>query len=419
MTKYALLIGVSRYFDASTFSQLDCCEFDARAVYDRVISPRILGYQPRNVELMHDSVPDHEHYKLPIESQILWFLQQFAQRLEQNDTFLLYFSGHGCVKDGEAFIAAKDTRWEDLGADGKGIRLSVIQQLLSESRAAQKIVILDACHSGSDLTKAGPALHEEEFQDALQQLARGMVVLSSCEKGEKSWALQKRSIFTEHLLAGLDGGAHDQEGNVTVFSLAEYVGKAVANWASERKPPVKQTPTLLGEMHAQGFVLVCGQLRRPPPSKPSTPLAWLPWLGIKLSALPFLRWRRYYVAPMAAGHGNNMWRPVIPVRIASLDGKTFLEAEALLDSGAGMNVVPLKLIETLSLTPSSMVSLRVMGGQAQHTPVYFVILEIAGAKIHTQVAALDGTTPILGGEFMRQHRVVLDYDRGRTLFRIS
>ncbi len=300
MAQYALLVGVSRYFDTNAFSQLDCCEHDAKAIHKRVIHPRILGYKSSNVQLMHDSVPAHEEHNLPVESQIASFLQHFAQRLEKDDTFLFYFSGHGCVKNGEAFIVAKDTYWEALGTKTRGIRLSLVRELLSESKASQKIAIIDACHSGADLTKAGPPLQEEGFQDALQDLAKGTVVLASCERGEKSWALKNSSVFTKHLLAGLDGGAKNDKGEITVYSLVEYVGKNVAGWASQQTPPVKQTPTLLGDLHAEGFVLVSGQATRTPaPTSPAvTRRAWLPWLGIKLSALPFLRWRRYYVVPM-------------------------------------------------------------------------------------------------------------------------
>lgn len=403
MAKYAILIGVSDYFDIDFFPKIPCCQRDVNDIYRRVIDPNLMGYQPANVIMMHDRVK--EHFYLPLEANIEWALREISRKTTSQDSFLFYFSGHGCVKDGEGYLIAKDTRWESLGPQGRGIGISTIRSILTESKAAQKIAIIDACHSGEELSKAKASLQDERFHDALQRLSRGIAMLSSCEKGQKSWALRNQSVFTKYLLEGLSRKAEDNTGKVTLFSLSEYVGTRVEKWAQEQVPPRRQTPTLYGNIHAKGFILV-----------PSAEL--LRELEVEH---PTRRAKQTLMFPMMRlpSYGTHIARAVIPVKILKDGKQKFLQVYALIDSGADKNVIPTDMLMSLGCDPITGRAIEMYGlGGRQRMYEHDVQIEVDGVRIQTSILAAENIQQvILGSPFLRHFEVILNYHEEKVILR--
>ena len=133
-----------------------------------------------------------------------------------------------------------------------------VPALLRGVRAGSKLFIVDACRNDVSAAKGGePTLGTEGFAKAIEVVSRGggdsgpspTVTLCSCSEGETSWEWeeQKQGVFTFFLTSGLEGGAADESGLVTVAGLGKYVEEEVGKWCREHRDLTSaraQTPWL-------------------------------------------------------------------------------------------------------------------------------------------------------------------------------
>lgn len=228
---WAVLVGINQYDDAH-LSDLQVCVDDVTAIY------HLLAPIYRVIRLLTDDTPQ----TLPTRANILGELASLAQNVEEGDLLLFYFSGHGKAERGESYLLTRDTRLAALKYTA--LAISEVRQLMHDSPARAKVIVVDACHSGAMIGKAEPTMTPEFIQRVFQEAA-GMAVLASCTAGQQSWEWpsQKRSVFTYYLLEALAGRADwDGKGFVTVSDVSRYVTDAVKRWAAEHGVP--QTPTL-------------------------------------------------------------------------------------------------------------------------------------------------------------------------------
>ena len=246
------------------------------------------------------------------------------------------------------------------------------------------------------------------------------MVLASCEKGEKSWTLGSQSVFTKYLLEALDGEAGGDSGEVTLFALAEHVGRAVVQWAQRQVPPRKQTPTFYGMIHAQGFVLVPAKgARRISPLRFSR--LWRPDVLLRALIPSFLGGYFRYSPGNAAFPSSNPFRPLVRVRILGEQAGQFLDADAVLDSAAEASVIPGYMIQLLGYGESAVaerIMMETVTGDQSTVPVYDVSIQIANEVISERMFAMDHLQdPILGLSLLRRFQIVLDFPREQVLLR--
>jgi uncharacterized caspase-like protein len=154
----AMIVGIDYY---SHIGALSGCVNDAhsvKAVLERhsdgtlnFAAPQVLtGMSPEKVVLKRD-------------------LKDAIRKLFSDDAeiALLYFAGHGYIEDTGGFLCASDCETGD-----DGVALSEIMTMANASRAKNKMVILDSCHSGiagnSALTTSG-----------LAELSDGVTILTA------------------------------------------------------------------------------------------------------------------------------------------------------------------------------------------------------------------------------------------------
>ena len=122
--------------------------------------------------------------------------------------------------------------------------MSDVREIIEQSPAHAKVIVLDACHSGASIGKAEPTMSPAFIRRVFEE-AEGMAVLASCKQGQQSWEWQakQRSVFTYYLLEALSGHADlDGKGFVTVSDVSRHVTDGVKAWAVNAGVP--QTPTL-------------------------------------------------------------------------------------------------------------------------------------------------------------------------------
>lgn len=105
----------------------------------------------------------------------------------------------------------------------EGVSMDEVLVLANQSRAKNKVVILDCCHSGA---MAVPAL----YGNSTAQLSEGLSVLTASRDNESSFEVNGSGIFTSLISDALRGGAADVRGNITPGSLYAYVDEALGAW---------------------------------------------------------------------------------------------------------------------------------------------------------------------------------------------
>ncbi len=146
-----------------------------------------------------------------------------------NDTAIFYFSGHGTMNGLGGYIVTPDAQQYD-----EGVSMDEILVIANKSKTKNKIIILDCCYSG--------AMGSPEFLGgSTSQINEGLVILTASKKDELATMSNGRSLFTDLLLDGLQGGAADLMGSVTPGSLYAYIDQALGAW--EQRPVFKTNVT--------------------------------------------------------------------------------------------------------------------------------------------------------------------------------
>ncbi len=237
---HALIIGIGSYA-YMTGADIPISVTDARAVESVLCDPRRCGYPPEQVTLLHDAQTTRQ--------DVVDALDAFAGRLEVDDTFLLYYCGHGEYgEDGDYYLTTHDTRttagWRV--KQGTGIRAAELIDLLRRIPAKRLLLIFNACHAGElspslDLAESPKAFGDESLPEgeaaAILGTGEGRILIAASRPEQKSWiGTGTRSIFAQAVVDGLSGKGmlvNNNAGYISVFSLYEHIYTAVKEAAAK------------------------------------------------------------------------------------------------------------------------------------------------------------------------------------------
>ncbi len=264
--KYAVIVGVNEY--GEYVSDLSGCINDAKALAK--------AFQEKGFEVT--LLTDDSAIK-PTKQTIEKAVNEMCQKAKPTDTILFSFAGHGAVspdslkKSGqlpEGYLLPRNfsntSSFED-----EGVPIQYIKEQFYSAKAQFRLMFMDACQSGSQLiilpgrnddgTMSENMLASIRGADQEESQERGIYIFSSCLQNQLAY--ESKSInhgyFTNFVVEGLEGKAADYEGEVSVYSLVDYVSKHTQQTVMEEKKK-RQTPQLLSE----GIRMVLGQV---PPSQ--------------------------------------------------------------------------------------------------------------------------------------------------------
>ena len=249
--RWALFVGIGDYSRA----QLGCLttpRSDATQTRKLFLADERYQAQSENSRLLHDEEATRD--------AILSTLGDLVQAASGYDMLLFYFSGHGAQVQGESILVPYD--YERVTPVESGLAVNDILVLMKSSKAQTKIVLLDACHSGPDISTTEEQtkdVGEEESKDITAQAmdpafasfvlrSRGMAVMTSCTAQQRSWSYRATglSAFTFFLLEGLSGYADTaRNGYITVSDAFHYTSNAVRSWGNQKTPRIQQYPGLI------------------------------------------------------------------------------------------------------------------------------------------------------------------------------
>lgn len=145
------------------------------------------------------------------------------------DVCLFYFSGHGHIKSTGGYIVTTDAKKYD-----EGVSMDDLLVIANRSRAKDKVILLDCCHSGALGT---PAITGGNTS----QLSEGLSILTASRDSESALEVRGRGVFTALLADALYGGAADLRGYITAGSIYAYVDQALGPW--DQRPIFKTNVT--------------------------------------------------------------------------------------------------------------------------------------------------------------------------------
>ena len=138
--RIALLIGIDEYDDA-TFPALRFASEDANAFGDLLADPMWGGF---------DEVVVLTAAARTSRIEILAAIDDMATTLQRNDTFVLYFSGHGSLetdtRGSSLYICPRDTNPARL--ESSAVSVDALQRILGKLPCRRRVMILDSCHNG-------------------------------------------------------------------------------------------------------------------------------------------------------------------------------------------------------------------------------------------------------------------------------
>ncbi len=146
-----------------------------------------------------------------------------------SDISLLYFSGHGFLNAIGGYIVTPDFKEND-----EGVSMDEILKIANSSKAKDKVIILDCCHSGQF---GSPSI----TGGMTAQIIEGVVILTASRNDETALEVNGHGIFTSLLLDALQGGAADLRGYITPGSIYAYIDQALGSW--DQRPVFKTNVT--------------------------------------------------------------------------------------------------------------------------------------------------------------------------------
>ncbi len=222
---WAVIVGAARYAHMPVLRYTDD---DAYQIYAFLKSPEGGALPDNQVKVLIDEDATRKN--------VMSTMRTIFARADDNDVVMLYFSGHGLPG---AFLP--------IDFDGYNNKLThtEIKEALRQSRAKHKLVIADACHSGTLFAAKTPLESTlKKYYQAFEDTKGGMALLMS-SKGEE-YSLEdgglRAGIFSHFLVRGLKGEADTNVDNlVTIKELFVFIHRQVRLYTANA-----QTPSLSG-----------------------------------------------------------------------------------------------------------------------------------------------------------------------------
>ena len=153
-------------------------------------------------------------------------IKDYVKKLFSDDSeiALFYFAGHGHIESSGGYLLSSDSKRGD-----EGVSLTEILALANESKAKNKIIILDSCHSG--IAGTPPTSGNNAV------LAEGITILTASTEDQYATEENGRGVFTTLFVDALNGVAANLLGDVTPGSIYAYIDQSLGAW--EQRPVFK------------------------------------------------------------------------------------------------------------------------------------------------------------------------------------
>ncbi len=243
---YALIIGVG--------NDLPVTVGDATAIYDLLVNKDLAGYLPENITLLTE--------KNATRKSILEAFDSLIEKVDEDSSVLLYYSGHGGTYSDNDFL--KRINWKpepenrqyfhlcpnDYDAENyenTWVKAEEVKEKINALKSRRLIFFLDCCHAAGMTKNATPVgvttANKNADADGLAQnldTGRGMSIVSSCREDQLSYILEgdTNSLYTKCMLEVLEGqDKRDYDDPfIRISEVIRYIFKTVPERNPEQNP---------------------------------------------------------------------------------------------------------------------------------------------------------------------------------------
>lgn len=220
---WAVIIGVADYKHMPVLRYTDD---DAYRMYAFLKSPEGGALSDEQIMVLVDEEATKEN--------ILKKMNYVFSKAGPNDLVMLYYSGHGLKG---SFLP--------IDFDGYNNKLlhTEINNIMEKSRAKYKLLLADACYSGSLFTMRSAEVPDaiNTYYSTLAEAGSGTALIMSSKSEETSLESSevRQGVFTHFLIRGLKGEA-DNDANkvITIDELFGFVYGNVRTYSGNRQSPV-------------------------------------------------------------------------------------------------------------------------------------------------------------------------------------
>jgi uncharacterized caspase-like protein len=241
-TKYAVIIGVSKYENSSGgLTNLQYASRDAQGFRDFLTSPEGGAFPQANLKVLLDDQATSQN----VRSAFYTFLTQ----AQPTDEVVIYIAGHGAPDPNDPrnlYLLTYDTKLDDMG--GTAFPMRQIQDVFTNVLKAKRVVTFaDTCHSfGFSGARRGSKKDANNLVN--QYMAHyandaDRAVITGSDVSQLSYESDQfgggHGVFTFYLLKGLHGEADaNKDGTVTAGELYSYVHDNVAKATNGNQSPM-------------------------------------------------------------------------------------------------------------------------------------------------------------------------------------
>ena len=166
---------------------------------------------------------------------------------DESEIAVLYYAGHGSYDALGGYLCTSEVERAD-----DGLSLNDVMGIVAQSKAQNKVVILDSCHSGF-------AASSTEMPN-YSVLHSGTTILAACDEKQYSSEEHGHGVFTTLLIEALYGGAMNLLGDVSPGSIYSYIDRSLGGW--EQRPVFKANIKTFVSLRKNFPPIAISELRR-------------------------------------------------------------------------------------------------------------------------------------------------------------
>ena len=226
---FVLLIGATMFPNDNSINAIPNITQNIKQLKKVMLDENYLNIPEQNITVsLNDS-------KLEIERKLLNITRKARNH---NYTLLIYYSGHGILssENFKLYLTTKDSTKEYLESDS--INIDRFREIVSNSRASKKVVILDACHSGQIHNTMNDL--SSKLNSQLKKF-EGTYVMTSASEDEPSLFphedTKRPTYFTAKLIDVLKNGI---ENNKPFFSIGDVYSEIYDCFKTQTGLPLPQ-----------------------------------------------------------------------------------------------------------------------------------------------------------------------------------
>jgi hypothetical protein len=138
---------------------------------------------------------------------------------------MFYFAGHGHIETTGGYLLASDSKRGD-----DGLPLVDVLTFANGSKARNKVIVLDSCHSG--IAAAKPATAQ------VAELTEGLTILTASTAQQYASEENGGGVFTSLFVDAMSGPAANLVGDITPGSVYAHIDQSLGPW---KQRPVFKT----------------------------------------------------------------------------------------------------------------------------------------------------------------------------------